>query len=294
MPSSADIEEYSATTQAVVALAVTQLATYMASGPAPGELGEVYAELVATFGRATASIAADWYDDLRDKSTARRGFTAAAAEPIPREQALAVVEWASRPRPALWTPPDTEQHEIGSRAEPSDSQLIDVNDEYAVGEGSLPESDPDEAADPGVETVEQIAARLERSLQRLIMQPARDTVVESAERDPAGARWARVPTGTGTCAFCLVMASRGALYTSRAAASQVVGRRGRPRGSRGLGDRYHDDCNCVATPLWPGSDYPDGYDPDALYQQYRDAADAVRSGDLKTILAELRRQHGIR
>ncbi|WP_433597915.1 hypothetical protein ACQPXH_19180 [Nocardia sp. CA-135953] len=142
-------------------------------------------------------------------------------------------------------------------------------------------------------TPEEVLARLSRKTQRLIMQPARDTIVESAERDPADARWARVPKGEVTCAFCLVMASRGAVYTSRAAAVSVIGRRGRTRGKRALGEDYHDFCDCEAVPMWDDDDWPEHYDPDALYETYLEARDAAHSGDLNKILAKLRELHGL-
>ncbi|ODA90230.1 hypothetical protein ATY41_10740 [Leifsonia xyli subsp. xyli] len=64
------------------------------------------------------------------------------------------------------------------------------------------------------------------------LQPGRNTITHNAIRDNAG--WARIPTGAKTCAFCLVMASRGFVYGSASTAGQH--------------DKYHGDCDCVAVP----------------------------------------------
>ncbi|MBB4935658.1 hypothetical protein F4561_006567 [Lipingzhangella halophila] len=52
-------------------------------------------------------------------------------------------------------------------------------------------------------------------------------------------------TGSNPCAFCSMLASRGAVY-SKASATTVVGRgRGAPRGDRQIGESYHDNCDCT-------------------------------------------------
>ncbi|SNY84116.1 hypothetical protein SAMN04244553_3597 [Nocardia amikacinitolerans] len=312
MATTAEVEEYSAATNAIVVLATSQLARFMATAPGPDQVSNYYTELIRSAGRAAASTAADFYDDMRAQSRARRGFRATVAEPIPVEQARAVVRWATEPRARLWTPPESDAELWTPDDADEDDIVTDASDD------SRPESDrtssqvdPDffedvpesEDADdvegdtPELEepTPDEILSRLTRSSQRLIMQPARDTIVESVERDPADARWARVPTGEVTCAFCLVMASRGAVYTSRAAAVSVIGRRGRTRGKRALGESYHDACDCQAIPVWDeDEDYPEHYDPEALYDIYSDARDAAHSPDLKKILAKLREQQGLR
>lgn len=109
---------------------------------------------------------------------------------------------------------------------------------------------------------------------QLVKQPARRTVQRTAEA--AGAGWARVPSGAETCAFCLMLASRGFVYGSKASA--------------GGGDQFHGDCDCMTV---PGPDAPEGYDPDALYERYRLARDHAGSGDPKAITAALRETQGL-
>lgn len=99
----------------------------------------------------------------------------------------------------------------------------------------------------------QAFANLELSLDEYVKQPARDTILQSVDRDPADARWARVPSGRGTCRWCRMLASRGAVYLTERTAD---------------GGRYHGHCDCVPTPIWDDTDLPEGYDPDALLDEY--------------------------
>lgn len=85
---------------------------------------------------------------------------------------------------------------------------------------------------------------------------ANRTMTRNAMRD--GVRYARVPTGSETCGWCLMMASRGFVYASEASAG----------GDRP--DHYHNDCDCKIMPEF-GDTEIEGYDPDALYDVYREA-----------------------
>lgn len=98
----------------------------------------------------------------------------------------------------------------------------------------------------------QTLANLNGVTQRLVLQPGRDTVWDSAARDPVRTLVARVPTGPKTCRFCVMIASRGAVYTSARAA--------------GEGNSYHGDCDCVPTTIRRPDDYPEGHDV-ALYER---------------------------
>jgi len=96
---------------------------------------------------------------------------------------------------------------------------------------------------------------------KYVKQPARNTVAANAKRE--GVRWARVPTGPKTCAFCLVMASRDAKYATRKSAGDTKG--------TGFGDHFHGDCDCQVIPIRKASDYPADYLPDDYYSMYSDA-----------------------
>lgn len=123
------------------------------------------------------------------------------------------------------------------------------------------------------------------ALQRYVTDQARGTVTANALRDPRARRFARVPRGK-TCAFCMILASRGFVYTTARAAGEM--------------NRYHDDCDCQIVPGF-ADDPPQiaGYDPDALYEQYTTARnqaikDGVRDPGMSEVASRLRRQEAVR
>ncbi|TKT03438.1 hypothetical protein [Streptomyces lasalocidi] len=89
---------------------------------------------------------------------------------------------------------------------------------------------------------------------RFVKQTARNTIFHSAQKDPSKASYARVPSGAKTCKFCLMLASRGAVYANSKKA--------------GENNKYHGHCDCQVIPMWDGDEYPEGYDPESLYDQY--------------------------
>ena len=108
-------------------------------------------------------------------------------------------------------------------------------------------------------------------LQRIVANGARDTIIQNVMADRVRVGYARIPRA-GCCAFCGMLASRGAVYNSRESAGGVVGRgvdasvtagkRGgqgkgvKVRGSRSLGsDRYHDHCHCLPAPVFSGDTF---------------------------------------
>ena len=80
------------------------------------------------------------------------------------------------------------------------------------------------------------------AMQRMALEPYRETIRLSAFE--AGNGFARVPE-PGACGFCLMLASRGAVYYSADEALQA----GRARWSKSnRRDRsYHDNCKCTVT-----------------------------------------------
>lgn len=103
---------------------------------------------------------------------------------------------------------------------------------------------------------------LSGSMQRLVMQPGRDTVFDSASGDPAGVRFARIPSGATTCRFCTMIASRGFVYATAESA--------------GLSNRWHDKCDCVITPGRGPDDYPEGFDLESYQRLYREGSGVGR------------------
>lgn len=141
--------------------------------------------------------------------------------------------------------------------------------------------------------------RMSGTIQRQIYNGGRDTTVLNAEA--SGLRWVRIAR-PNACAFCRLLASRAAAdngFASQQSALRVVGRRGRTRGTRKLGDQYHDDCKCTAKAIPAGRtalDYLYEQEPEAAFNaeqylnEYNKARDEADSGDTKKILSAWRGQ----
>lgn len=142
--------------------------------------------------------------------------------------------------------------------------------------------------------------RMSGTIQRHIYDGGRDTTVLNAEA--AGLRWVRVAR-PNACAFCRLLASRAAVddgFRSQESALTVVGRRGgRTRGTRKLGVKYHDDCQCTTKAIPAGRtalDYLYEQEPEAAFaaeqylNEYNKARDEADSGDTKKILSAWRGQ----
>ena len=98
--------------------------------------------------------------------------------------------------------------------------------------------------------------------------------------DRYGGRYARVPTGDKTCAFCLMLASRGFIYRSEDSAGEF--------------DQYHDDCDCeVVASFDTDNSAIEGYSPDEYYKMYSDARANAVSGDTNDILSKMREMYGL-
>ena len=108
----------------------------------------------------------------------------------------------------------------------------------------------------------------------MIMEATRLTTSRNVRIDPTRPRWARVPRGTYTCAFCLMLASRGFAYLSAESA--------------GLQHSYHPHCDCQIIPSW-GAQSLAGYDPDQYYDMWQQAQKG--GGDYRQALERMRRQH---
>ena len=101
-----------------------------------------------------------------------------------------------------------------------------------------------------------------------VMRSANATTIHNAERPAdrrAGMRYARVPTGRETCGFCLMLASRGFDYKTRASAGDVGG---------GAFNRFHDNCDCRVVAGDETTEI-EGYDPEWYMSVYRDARETV-------------------
>ena len=220
-------------------------------------------EVVNPHAAAAASVTAQWYNELAPDIPFK---ATPLAVPVPAEQISGTVRWAL----------------------------------YAPGK-----SDPLE--------------RLSGASKRWVYDASRETVAQNAEAEVIGYTRHAQPNA---CAFCRLLATRTDLYRSSKSALSVVGRGkemtaaekkmwdagetraagGRfmaqgvkTRGTRKLGQKYHDFCRCTAVPVREGTTYvPPAYVAEWT-QEYQDAWDAVpdgtsyqNNGVLKAVLSNMR------
>lgn len=104
---------------------------------------------------------------------------------------------------------------------------------------------------------------------------AHKTMVANAQKYHA--RFARVPMGAKTCAFCMMLASRGFVYYSKKAAGELM--------------QYHNDCDCQ---IVAGVDDVEGYDPDGLYEDYQASRQEADGTTQSAILAQMRKDYQVK
>ena len=150
------------------------------------------------------------------------------------------------------------------------ADFYDASRELAVGErmGAKAISGYDEARTAGavrafvrfvaagrVETFnEQVLQRVDYEMKL----SAANSTIENGRRDRRRPRYARVPTGSETCDFCLMLASRGFVYRSESTAAM---------------GHVHANCDCRVVAGWDGMEVGD-YDPRSIYDRWQDAIDA--------------------
>lgn len=162
-------------------------------------------------------------------------------------------------------------------------------------------------------SIDDVESLLGGALQASIFDSARDTISGSAAADPVKVGYQRMAR-PGACAFCGLLASRGAVYGddsgrvkgrgSSRTGYDADGRRLRggigggvkPRGSRAIGEKYHDDCKCVVVPVWAGTDMAElaASEEAAFADKYKLARNSASSSSTKDVLAAWRQINGTR
>lgn len=123
-----------------------------------------------------------------------------------------------------------------------------------------------------------VLTRLTDGARKLISDAGRATTQHAAEHDPKTPRYARVPTGAETCAWCMLWASRGFVYKSEETAQFK---------------RSHFKCDCQIVPSWDKRPRVRGYDSKRYERMCQQAVDdladeGARTDDIKTITARMR------
>ena len=103
--------------------------------------------------------------------------------------------------------------------------------------------------------VEAVIGKLVSRADYEIKKAAGECMYRNGKRDPLKPKFARVPSGAETCKFCIMLASRGFVYHNEKTA--------------GENGHYHANCDCIATPGFPGTSI-EGYDLEALQAKYVD------------------------
>lgn len=101
---------------------------------------------------------------------------------------------------------------------------------------------------------------------REINNASRECVRQNAHRDPAKPKYASVPTGSNPCAWCVMRASAGFIYSEDSGS--------------------HNNCHCRLVPGFNGSSKVEGYDQKSYEREYDDASEAYRRGDIPDELKE--------
>lgn len=108
----------------------------------------------------------------------------------------------------------------------------------------------------GTQKFSQNAKVIGDAVGRLVKRTGADTMLINAKRD--GAEFAWIPSGD-TCAFCIMLASRGWQHISKNALKN------------GHAEHIHAHCDCNYAVRFDGKMKVEGYDPKAYRQQYESA-----------------------
>jgi hypothetical protein len=263
VPTLADAQEHQQAVTDLTTLAQAELvATWRAVDLAnPTEVAtsvrDVMPAIVVAYSLAGATLAADFYETIRESAGIPGAFAASLVDEVAPERVQALVGWGLEPL---------------FQRDHNEADML--SKEYGVKVEPRPAPDPDKAL-----------SRLSGGLQRIVANADRDTITTNVERDPADARWAR-HASADACAFCRLLATRDATYRSQTDALRVTQARNK---KRPLGEKYHDDCRCTAIPEWPDAPLeraPYVSDWEAAYT----AATSELGGahDPKAILAHMR------
>lgn len=105
-----------------------------------------------------------------------------------------------------------------------------------------------------------VLKNLSGTAQQRVMERADETLIRNAEADPAHPKWALVPN-PGACGWCVMIGSRGFDYSSKQTVSNT----------------RHPSCKCTPVVDFDTDNSKlEGYDPDGMYERYRQCEDTIR------------------
>ncbi|MET9953517.1 hypothetical protein ABZ135_18470 [Streptomyces sp. NPDC006339] len=123
-----------------------------------------------------------------------------------------------------------------------------------------------------VASVRTMASQLQGSATRLVLAGARDTTMATVQQRPGIVGYRRIRGRPEPCPFCLMLISRGAVYSRETADFHA-----------------HDRCSCMPEPLYRHE--PEPPEVRALYRQWREAtAGTTGPGSIRAWRAHLAKQ----
>jgi hypothetical protein len=183
--------------------------------------------IVDQYARTSSLLAADFYDAQREAAGVTGVFTVPVSDPPPSEQTEASLRWATKD---LWPRDPEDPKTTDAQREPIETRLA------------------------------QAEKKAEQVAQKLVTDTGRGTVREAVQQDRQATAWAR-SAALGACAFCKLLASRGAVY------------------KRDTADfRAHDGCHCGVVPVFKGQRFelsPHAREWERIYREFA----APHSGD---------------
>lgn len=192
--------------------------------------------VVAQYSRTSAALAAEFYDAQREAAGVPGPFTVPLADPPPEEQTTASLRWATKD---LW-PREPEA------ATPAQLEPLDVR-------------------------LEQAEKKAEQVAQKLVADTGRGTVQAAVRQDRQATAWAR-SAARGACAFCKMLALRGAVFAQDTADF-----------------RAHDGCHCGVIPVFRGQRFelsPHAREWERLYREYAQGHSGDQLRRFRLALAE--------
>ena len=216
-PSQPDPPTQQAALASLVGVLISRLFAGIKPSDAAAALPDIKAQVAAIihrYSQVSALAATEHYLQAREAAGVAGRFRTTMAEAPPIEQVAKTLNWATAPLVA--PPPD----------------------------------DPIKLAEQQIAAVVATQQRLTGSASRLVLQTGRETTLRNVKRDPHAHGWARQVESENPCAFCALLATRGAVYKNGSEAS--------------AGFQAHDHCECQPVPNFGDYELPE------KVQEFRD------------------------
>ncbi|WP_309049120.1 hypothetical protein [Streptomyces sp.] len=192
--------------------------------------------VVDQYAQTSAALGAEFYEAQRDAAGVTGPFTVPVADPPPEKKSEAGLRWATK---------DVWQREPDA-ATPAQLEPLDVR-------------------------LEQAEKKAELVAQKLVTDTGRSTVLRAVRQDRQATAWAR-SAALGACAFCKMLASRGAVFAQDTVDFQA-----------------HDGCHCGVIPVFAGQRFepsPQAAEWARLYQEYAAGHSGSQLARFRRALAE--------